>query len=133
MGGMVHLDNEKEIFAAFAKMEKPNAGIVEARKELKKVANKYKKPFKAATPTGPTGDLKRSVKVKSKSKRGMTFITLLWEVDYAGYVNFWKKSAHSEFVTMKFNMLKPRLDTEGRAAINKGMTTALTKAGFKVT
>ncbi len=131
MGGVINLENEKEIFAAFAKMEKPNTGIIEARKEMKKVAMKYKKVFKAITPVD-SGDLRRSVKVKSKSGRGVTNITLLWDVHYAGYVNFWDKSPHAEFVRNKYDMLKPKLDREGREAIKKGMKNALEKAGFKV-
>ena len=85
----------------------------------------------ATLETKAVGDLTR-VKIKSKSKKGVTRISLRWEEEYAGYVNFWKESKNSKVVTSAYDSMKPKMDREFSSAISAAQKAYLKSRGFRV-
>ena len=124
---LVVTDNMDSVIKAIATLEAKAVGDLtrESRKAMRKTMTVYKPFFKSVTPK-KTGSLRRSVKIKSKSKKGITRISLRWEEAYAGYVNFWK------VVTSAYDSMKPKMDREFSSAISTAQKAYLKSRGFKV-
>jgi HK97 gp10 family phage protein len=130
---LVVTDNIDSVIKAIATLEAKAVGDLtrESRKAMRKTMTVYKPFFKSVTPK-KTGSLRRSVKIKSKSKKGVTRISLRWEEEYAGYVNFWKESKHSKIVTSAYDSMKPKMDREFSSAISAAQKAYLKSRGFRV-
>lgn len=125
-------NNMDQVMRTLGKLENPNEAITEARKNLRAVVRKYVPIFKSLTPIGKTGDAKRSVKVKSSSRRGVSTVRLVWGVPYIGIVNFKQGNKSEKFATMKFNSLKQQLELEGKKAVTEAYKTVFKRHGLKV-
>ena len=126
-------DNADDIIKAVARLESQATGeiIRESRKAMRKQMNNYKPFFKSVTPK-KTGELRKSVKIKSRSKRGVTKLTMGWTAPYAGYVNFAKKSKHSKIVTSAYRSMKSKMDRDISSAIMITQKNYLRSKGFTV-
>lgn len=126
-------DNVDDMIKMVAKLETQATSeiIRESRKAMKKEMNTFKPFFKSVTPK-KTGALRRSVKVKSRSKRGVTKLTMSWGEAYAGYVNFWRESKHYRKVTSGYNSIKAKMDSSISRAIVISQKNYLRSKGFKV-
>jgi hypothetical protein len=79
-----------------------------------------------------TGALRKSVKVKSKTKKGATKVSLYWDSPYAGYVNFWRKSPHYQRVTSAYRANKARLARDIERSIVVAQADFFKRNGLKV-
>ena len=135
---VVSIDNMDEVMRKLTKIGKGNGQevIVEARKGLRKVANGFVPTFKAATAVGETGNLRRSVKVKSSTKRGVTSVRVVWDQpegeSYGSYVNFKKDSPHYRKISNLYKAYKWRMDQASRDAIKIAIKKVFEKEGFTV-
>ena len=129
----VKLDNLDSVLKQFSKMEKAVEleAIREARKSFRAIMRKLKPVAKKASPK-KSGDLRKSVKIQSRSKRGITKVRLLWAVVYAGPRNFKKDQATEKYATDLWTRNKAALDIEGHEAIKKVMKTIFEKNGVRV-
>jgi hypothetical protein len=134
---VVSIDNMDQVMRKLTKIGKGNGQevIVEARKGLRKVANGFVPTFKAATAV-KTGDLRRSVKVKSSTKRGVTSVRVLWDQpegkNYGSFVNFRKDSPHYRKISNLYKAYKWRMDQASRDAIKDAIKTVFEREGFTV-
>jgi hypothetical protein len=103
-------DNIDKVLKQMAKLETKvqNELIKDSRKAMKDTVKSYRPKFKKMTPK-KTGALRNSVKLKSRSKRGITKVALYWDSPYAGYVNFWKESPHYRRVTSAYRSNKAKM------------------------
>lgn len=130
----VKLDNIEDILEQMAKMADDSGTVVirEARKNLKAVVRKYMPVFKSETPRR-SGDLAKSIKVKSRSRQGRSTVRLVWMASYAGYVNFKNSNSKSPFFASdKFNELKKPMDAEGLEAVKDSFRVVFKANGIKV-
>ncbi len=79
-----------------------------------------------------TGELKKSIKVKSRSKRGKSTAQLVWQVMYAGPLNFKKEQSAEKFATNLWQQKKAGLDEQGASVVIETMNEVLKKNGVKV-
>ena len=134
---VVSIDNMDQVMRKLTKIGKGNGQevIVEARKGLRKVANGFVPTFKAATAV-KTGDLRRSVKVKSSTKRGVTSVRVLCDQpegkNYGSFVNFRKDSPHYRKISNLYKAYKWRMDQASRDAIKDAIKTVFEREGFTV-
>ena len=91
----------------------------------------YKPYFKSVTPK-KTGALRRSVKIKSRSKRGVTKLTMGWKEEYAGYVNFDRNKKSARKITNAYKSIKAKMDSGIKRAIVTAQKDYLKSKGFKV-
>lgn len=131
--GLVITDNVDDIIKAVANLESQATTeiIRESRKAMRKQMNTYKPFFKSVTPKD-TGALRRSVKIKSRSRRGATKLTMGWQEDYAGYVNFARTSKHSKRITSAYRSMKSKMDRDITSAIVLSQKNYLRSKGFTV-
>jgi hypothetical protein len=131
--GLVITDNVDDIIKAVANLESQATTeiIRESRKAMRKQMNTYKPFFKSVTPKD-TGALRRSVKIKSRSRRGATKLTMGWQEDYAGYVNFARTSKHSKRITSAYRSMKSKMDRDISSAIVLSQKNYLRSKGFTV-
>jgi hypothetical protein len=130
----VKLNNIEDVLETMAKMADDSGTVVirEARKNLRAVVRKYMPIFKSETPRR-SGDLAKSIKVKSRSRQGRSTVRLVWMADYAGYVNFKKSNSESPFFASdKFNELKKPMDSEGLEAVKDAFRVMFKANGIKV-
>jgi hypothetical protein len=131
----VKLNNIEDVLETMAKMADDSGTVVirEARKNLKAVVRKYMPVFKSETPRR-SGDLAKSIKVKSRSRQGRSSVRLVWMASYAGYVNFKNSNSKSPFFASdKFNELKKPIDAEGLEAVKDAFRVMFKANGIKVT
>ena len=126
-------DNADSVIKALATLEAKAVGDItrESRKAMRKTMNTYKPFFKSVTPK-KTGSLRRSVKIKSRSKRGTTKLTMGWGEDYAGYVNFARTSKHYKRITSAYRARKAKRDRDISNSIITAQKEYLKSRGFKV-
>jgi hypothetical protein len=129
----VRLDNLDEVLKQFAKMEKAVEFefIREARKGFRAIVRKLKPMAKKESPK-KSGDLIKSIKIQSRSKRGRSTVRLLWAVPYAGPVNFKKGQSAERYATDLWDQKKASLDKEGSKVVREVMKQVLEKNGIKV-
>ena len=134
---VVAIDNMDQVMRKLTKIGKGNGQevIVEARKGLRRVANGFVPTFKAATAV-KTGDLQRSVKVKSSTKRGVTSVRVVWDQpegnSYGSFVNFRKSSPHYRKISNLYKAYKWRMDQASETAIKQAMIKVFKDNGFTV-
>ena len=107
---LVVSDNIDHMINQLAKLEPKvtTQMVAETRNAMRKTVRNYRTVFKKFTPK-KTGALRKSVKVKSKTKKGVTKVSLAWDSPYAGYVNFWEKSPHYKKVTSAYKANRSKL------------------------
>ncbi len=133
---VVSIDNIDDVMRKLTKIGKGSGQevIVEARKELRKVAKSFIPAFKAVTPT-KSGDMRRSIKVKSSTKRGVTSVKVVWDQkgeQYSSYVNFAKSSPHYRIISNLYKAYKWLMDQASRTAIKGAIKKVFEREGFTV-
>ena len=134
---VIALDNIDKVMRELTKIGKGNGQevIVEARKGLRKVANSFVPAFKGATPT-VSGDLQRSVKVKSSTKRGVTSVKVIWDQPegqrYGSFMNFNKGADNYRKISNLYKAYKWRMDQASQEAIRLAMKKVFEQHGFTV-
>ena len=126
-------DNIDSVIKQLAKLEPKvtNELVKDSRNAMKKEMRNSRSRFRKMTPK-KTGALRKSVKVKSKSKKGVTKVSLYWDSPYAGYVNFWRKSPHYQRVTSAYRANKARLARDIERSIVDAQSDFFKRNGLKV-
>jgi hypothetical protein len=129
----VKVDNLDDVINQLAKMEKAvELEIIrEARKRFRSVMRKLVPTAKKASPKD-TGNLIKNVKVKSRSKRGVSTVKVDWQVPYAGPLNFKKGQSAEKFASELWQKEKDSLDQKGAAIVKEVFKDVLKKHGVKV-
>jgi len=130
----VKLDNMDSVLANMAKLEKSAdiEAIREVRKSFKAIVRKYVPRFKKASPK-QTGELIKSIKIKSRSRRGVTRIKMSYLVPYAGFTNQSNKNKKSrQFANKEYKQDKKAIEAQGEKAIKQAFKTVFEKHGIKV-
>ena len=127
-------DNIDKVLKQMAKLETKvqNELIKDSRKAMKDTVKSYRTVFRRITPK-KSGALRKSVKLKSRSRRGITKVSLYWDSPYAGYVNFWKKSPHYQRVTSGYRSKKAKMARDIESNIVKAQADFFKRNGIKVT
>lgn len=131
----VKLDNLDDVMKQLAKMADDSGTVVirEARKNMRATIRKYQPVFKKITPVGTTGDMAKSTKIKSRSKRGVSSVQMVWMAGYAGFVNFKKSNKKSPFFASdKFLQVKKQMDSEGLEDVKDAFRKVFKANGIKV-
>jgi len=78
----VKLDNMDSVLKQLAKMERAVATEVirEARDKMRALMRSQLPPTKQSTPTGKSGALAKSPKVRSRSRRGVSTAQVIWDI-----------------------------------------------------
>lgn len=128
----VSLDNLDDVLKTFAKLERAvtTQVIREARKNMRRTVRSYIPIFKKISPK-KSGELVKSIRVTSRSRRGQTTTRLMWGVPYAGPVNF-RKSDVEGFATDKFRAEKEALEHRAEQDIKDAFKTVLEAEGIKI-
>ena len=130
----VDLDNLDQVLKVLAKLEgKVDTEIVrEVRKNMLATTRSLLPLAKKASPK-QTGALIKSVKVRSRSKGGMTRVWIMWGVPYAGPVNFRKSNSESEgFASDLYDSQEAKLRIDGTEDIRAGFKKVMEANGIKV-
>ncbi|MEE9352365.1 MAG: HK97 gp10 family phage protein, partial [Thiotrichaceae bacterium] len=111
---MARTDNLDDFIKRLSKLEgKVDTAVIrEARKNMRATIRKFKPMAKAASPKA-TGALIKSIKVKSRSRKGVSTVTLTWAVPYAGPQNFIKAGENEKFATNLYDQQKEVLERQG--------------------
>lgn len=132
----VKLDNLDSVIKGLSKLNN-SVGlevIRDARKRMRSTVRKYipiyKKVTKANTITR-TGDMVESIKVKSRSRRGVSKVELKFTVPYAGYLNFTKGYETEGFASEEYKKDKDILEREGLKDVKEAFKTVFNKYGIK--
>ena len=130
---MIKTDNLDDFIKMLSKIEgKVDTQVIrEARKNMRATIRKYIPIAKKASPKD-TGALIKSIKIKSRSKRGVSSVRLLWGVPYAGPLNFRKTGENEKFATDLFNQKKAELDRQGTKDVRDAFVKVLKENGIKV-
>lgn len=130
---MTVTDDIDSIIKAVAKLENKamTEMIRESRKAMRKEFNKNKPFFKSVTPV-KTRKAKRSVKIKSKTKRGVTTMRMIWDVPYSKPMNFKRGTSSEAKVTNGFKSKKSQLDRDISRAVINAQKDYLKSRGFRV-
>jgi len=131
--GITVTDNIESILKATAQLE--NKAVTEMvrenRKAMRKVFNNYKPYFKQNTPK-KSGKASKSIKVRSRSRRGRTKLTMYWNVPYSNPMNFKRGTSSSRVITNSFRNKKNKLDSDIKKAIITSQKQYLKSRGFTV-
>jgi len=130
----VKLDNMDDVLANMARLEKSveSEVIREVRKKFKAIVRKYIPRFKKATPK-KTGAMIKSIKIKSRTKRGVTRIKMSYLVPYAGVANqSFKNQKSRQFANKEYQQDKKAIEEEGERAIKQAFKEVFQKHGIKV-
>ncbi len=130
---MAKTDNLDDFIKLLSKIEgKVDTAVIrEARKNMRATIRKYKPLAKKESPK-KTGALIKSIKVKSRSRKGVSTVTLIYAIPYAGPQNFRKGGEHERFLTDFYEQKKAVLDREGTKDVRDAFVTVLTENGIKV-
>jgi len=130
----VVLDNMDSVLANMAKLEKSVdiEVIREVRKKFKAIVRKYVPRFKKTTPK-QTGDLIKSIKIKSRTRRGVTSIRMTYNVPYAPFANLSFNNEKSRlFANKQYHLDKDAISDQGTKAIREVFKETFEKHGIKV-
>lgn len=129
----VKLDNLDQVLKQMAKMEKAVEleVIREARKRFRAIMRKLVPLARKSSPK-KSGDLRKSIKVQSRSKRGLSKVRLLWSVVYAGPRNFKKDQSTEGYASDLWNDSKKSIDDEASQVVKDVMKQVLEQNGAKV-
>ena len=130
---MARTDNLDDFIKLLSKIEgKVDTQVIrEARKNMRATIRKFKPMAKKLSPK-KTGALIKSIKVKSRSSKGRSTVTLMWAVPYAGPQNFVKAGENEKFATDFYADQKKKLDREGTKDVRDAFVKVLTENGIKV-
>lgn len=150
---MAKTDNLDDFIKLLAKIEgKVDTAVIrEARKNMRATIRKYKPLAKKESPKD-TGALVKSIKVRSRSRKGISKVSLIYTVPYAGPQNFRKTTKkvigsafgislireteranpNEKFLTDFFNQKKEELDRQGTKDVRDAFVKVLTENGIKV-
>lgn len=154
--------NIDSIITQLAKMEKAVATEVirVARAKMRALMRSSLPEARSNTPVGKTGNLAKSPKVKSRSRRGVSTASVIWDIkqnqaqtetvlniggvkvnrgpkkkkkffNYAGVVNFKKNQSGQKFASDLWERNKPILDQEGLKLVQESFREVLTRHGVK--
>ena len=126
-------NNLNDFLRKMARMEKAVEleVIRESRKRMRAIMRSLKPLAKKISPKD-TGDLQKSIKVKSRSRRGLSTAKLVWMVNYAGPLNFKKGQSVEKFATDLWESEKARIDNDGSRVVKDVMKEVLESHGVKV-
>ena len=130
----VKLDNMDDVLANMARLEKSVdiEVIREVRKSFKAIVRKYVPRFKKASPK-KTGQLIKSIKIKSRTKRGLTKIRMSYLAPYAGVTNQTNQNKKSrQFANEEYQKNKKAISDEGTRAIRQVFKEVFERHGVKV-
>jgi hypothetical protein len=129
----VRSDNLDDFIKQFAKMDKAVGleVIRESRKKMRAVMRSLKPLAKRSSPKD-TGQLAKSIKVQSRSRRGVSTAKLVWMVPYAGPLNFKKGQSAEKYATDLWDQEVDRLDSIGANLVKETFKEVLEKHGVKV-
>ena len=129
----VELDNLDDVINQLAKMEKAvELEIIrEARKRFRAVMRQLVPDAKTISPV-KTGELKKSVKVKGRSKRGVSTVKVEWTTDYANILNFKPNQSAEGYATEHWKSIKEPTDEKGVVIVKEVFKDVLEKHGVKV-
>ena len=130
---MAKTDNLDDFIKLLAKIEgKVDTQVIrEARKNMRATIRKFKPMAKKLSPK-KTGELIKSIKVKSRSSKGKSTVRLMWAVPYAGPLNFRKNGENEKFATDFYADQKKKLDREGTKDVRDAFVKVLNENGIKV-
>lgn len=132
----VKLDNIDSVLKQLAKMEKAVATEVirEARKRLRATIRKYVPVYKNLTKANTikkTGELVKSIKIKGRSRRGVSNVKLIFTVPYAGYLNFTQGYKTESFATDQYKKDLAALDQQGLKDVQDSFKAVFKRHGVK--
>ncbi len=130
----VKLDNMDSVLANMASLEKSVEleVIREVRKKFKAIVRKYVLRFKKITPK-QTGELIKSIKIRGRSKRGVTNIRMTYNVPYAPFVNLKFDNEKSRlFANKQYKQDQDAISAQGTKAIKQAFKETFEKHGIKV-
>lgn len=127
----VDLDNLDEIIGVLAKLETSVEleVIRDARKRMRATVRKYIPIYKKVSPKR-SGDLIKSIKVKSRSKRGISRVELSFLVSYAGFANFTKNIESDGFASDQYKKDKDALERQGRKDVRESFEATFNRLGI---
>ncbi len=130
---MAQTDNLDDFIKLLSKIEgKVDTQVIrEARKNMRATIRKFKPMAKKMSPK-KTGELIKSIKIKSRSSKGKSTVRLLWAVPYAGPQNFRKTGKNEKFATDFYAEQKKKLDIEGTKDVRDAFVKVLKENGIKV-
>ena len=130
----VDLDNLDDILAVMGKLETSVEleVIRDARKRMRATVRTYETIYKKVSPKR-SGDLIKSVKVKSRSSRGFSRVELTFQVDYAGFANFTKGIDSDGFASEQYKKDKDALERQGRKDVRQSFEATFKRLGINFT
>jgi len=154
---MANTDNLDDFIKEFAKLEKAvELELIRAvRSKMRAVMKSFLPTVRKATPS-KSGVLKKSLKIQSRSKRGISRVKLMWKivapkrkegdappkpkkkgnkpkiVNYSAVVNFKKDQSAEGFATELWRQNKSSLDQKGATIVIDTMKEVLAKHGVEV-
>jgi hypothetical protein len=129
----VNTNNLNEVIEKMAKMEKAVEleVIREARKRFRAIMRQLVPGAKSISPVR-TGELKKSVKVKGRSRRGVSTVKVEWTTDYANILNFKPNQSAEGYATDHWKSIKEPTDEKGTIIVKQVFKEVLEKHGVKV-
>ena len=130
----VKLDNMDDVLANMARLEKSVdiEVIREVRKSFKAIVRKYVPRFKKASPK-KTGQLIKSIKIKSRTRWGLTKIRMIYLAPYAEVTNRSNQNKKSrQFANKEYQKNKKAISHEGTRAIRQVFKEVFERHGVKV-
>lgn len=130
----VKIDNIDDVLSNMAKLEKSVdiEVIRDVRKKFKAIVRTYVPRFKKVTPK-QTGELIKSIKIKSRTRRGATRIRMTYQAPYAGVTNQSNKNKKSrQFANAEYRQDKKAITAKAEKAIKQAFREAFESRGIKV-
>jgi hypothetical protein len=129
----IELSNLDEIIKGMAKLDKvvDTEVIREVRKNMRATMRKYIPLVKKISPKD-TGEMIKSIKLKSRSRRGVSKVSIQWGVPYAGPLNFKKGQSAERYASDFWDKKKEELEQQAIEDIKKGFKDILGKHGIEV-
>jgi len=130
----VKINNIDEVLEAFAKMDKAATGAAlrQVRKRFRATVRRFIPVFKNLTPK-KTGASVKSIKIKSRTRRGVTSIRMTYNVPYAPFANLSFNNEKSRlFANKQYHLDKTAISDQGTKAIREVFKETFEKHGIKV-
>jgi len=125
-------DNIDDVLKQISQLERKvqNQLVTETRKAMRQTVRRYQSFFKKLAPK-KTGKLRRSVKIRSRTRKGVTKISLYYNAPYGGYVNFSKKSPNYKKITNGYKSNKSKIEKDIQKSIVDTQRVFFKKNGIK--
>tara|TARA_R110002020_G_scaffold35123_4_gene106166 strand:- start:2338 stop:2736 length:399 start_codon:yes stop_codon:yes gene_type:complete len=127
------ISNIDEVIQGMAKLETvvDTEVIREVRKNMRATTRSYLPLVKGMSPKD-TGALVKSVKIKGRSRRGVSKVSIIWGVPYAGPLNFKKGQSAERYASDFWEQKKAELEQKALVDIKKGFSDILGKYGIEI-